>query len=920
MTTSDENTDLNLSDMSVEDQEKFIKKLEDPVNFIEIFIDRQLSPKQKFFIEKTKVDPANPEAACKHIVAIWSRQTGKSTVIASYIVWRLLYGKGQEVNGEFMPESIAVLAPIKEQLKNLYDKMRTIMDRNSFIRGFITKMNTERIEMKNGNRAVFMSASPGSHIRGFTATCIVIDESQDILDHKYSADILPFGSTTNALIIEAGTPKTKNHFFDSLKNPAVTVVKQPWFECPFISKEYVMSMKANSPEALWRQEYLCVTKSTYVQGAIPKMIKDIKTGDKVYNSLAKEVNVLGVLKRQINEEILKITIWNGNSIEITKNHPILSSTGFKKAEDFKEGDYIYFPKMNEDSPYIENIKISDYIKNEIFKTENNKLWSHGIYHRTDIPKERKRRREITSFIWDSVPLNQEVLRMFGLWVAEGCVCANDKQLRFCIGTHAQEDVQETQNTLKKYFNKESKLLLQNETDSETTVITNSKLLCNFFINSFGKGAKNKKIPEWIYKLSKKQIAWFLDGYYRGDGHQSDSSFSCTSSSKELVESIKMLLQKFNIYGRISPKTKEKHQKIIAGREVTVNQSWRLSLCGISYNRLAQLFELEYKTKENSKFLENEDYDLLKIKEIEKIQFSGDVYNLETDDNHTYLTEIGAIHNCEFIEEGVMVFPSSLFEPELLHGKQTGRWNLGDYKYLNRAEDLDKSVVELVTTNLKDGATYTAGLDLGKQNDNTVFTIWRTDLRPIRLVVQLTFPLETTYKEISQIIAMFYIVYQFYEFNIDYTNERSFIEMLQEQNVPVIFDPKKKRGAMPFNPQNKIEMVNNAKILFERYQLQLPLDNELMLAQFMNQQFEITENQKYKFFHPTNEHDDILWSSLLALKNVGAMTVTDLVDFVNPWEKFNEKTHPGQPSTKEVLIANQKLRREEYIPADMRRNR
>ena len=94
---------------------------------------------------------------------------------------------------------------------------------------------------------------------------------------------------------------------------------------------------------------------------------------------------------------------------------------------------------------------------------------------------------------------------------------------------------------------------------------------------------------------------------------------------------------------------------------------------------------------------------------------------------------------------------------------------------------------------------------------------------------------------------------------------------------------------------------------------------------MNQQFEMTDNQKYKYFHPTNEHDDALWSTLLALKNISLLTHEDIVSFSNPWQKQDEKIHgPMHETAKEVMFAtNQnhwKRRSKIYIPMEFRRNR
>jgi len=508
---------------------RLIAKLEeDPIYFIEVFLGRQLSKKQQLFITSTKTQ--------KHLVAIWSRQTGKSTVIASYILWRILYGKGIEINGEWMAEHIAIVAPIKDQIKNLYEKIKTLVDKSEFIASFIVKMNTEIILAKNGNEAKFLSASPGSQIRGYTATCIVIDESQDITDAKYSGDVLPFGATTNALVIEAGTPKTKNHFWQATTTKSIMTIRQPWFECPFLSEEYVMGQKEISPDPLWRQEYLC----------------------------------------------------------------------------------------------------------------------------------------------------------------------------------------------------------------------------------------------------------------------------------------------------------------------------------------------------------------------------------------------------EFVEEGVVAFPSKLFEPETTDsGALTGRWNLADYEMVTKVSQFTRSMAMKIHDLVKNGASFSSGLDLGKQNDNSVYTIIRDDERPMKLYVQITFPLGTPYTVIAQQISMFHKVFSPYEFNFDYSNEKMFIEALQDNDIGVTNDGKNVRGAVAFTNKNKAEMVSTARVLLENYQLQLPKSAEKLISQFLNQQYEVNEQQNYKYFHPSNEHDDALWSALLALKNMHILTDSSVISFKNPWEKFDDSIHgPLREKTSDVLVSTKKMRRRErgetYQPAETRR--
>ncbi|MDD3106298.1 MAG: hypothetical protein PHP65_00635 [Bacilli bacterium] len=488
---------------------------ENPELFIEDFLGRDLSIKQRYFVQRTKDK--------KHILAIWSRQSGKSTVIASYIVYRLLFGEGTIINGEHMPEHIAVVAPIKDQVINLYEKIQTLINKTDIISDFLIKNSIIKIKARNGNEIKFFSASPGSQIRGYTATCIVIDESQDIGDAKYMGDILPFGATTNALIIEAGTPRTKNHFYNSMNNSDVELILQPWFECPFLSEEYVMSQKKNSIESLWRAEFLCV----------------------------------------------------------------------------------------------------------------------------------------------------------------------------------------------------------------------------------------------------------------------------------------------------------------------------------------------------------------------------------------------------FAEEGVVAFPSYLFEPDT----KTGEWNLGDYPYITDIQQIDDEIRLIVLNQLKENAEFKIGLDLGKQNDNTVLSIFRVDLKPIKLVAQIVFKLGTPYKDIAKACAYAYRIYQPSEFNFDYTNEKTFAEELIEQGINIINDGKNKTGAIAFSSKLKIQMVMNTRLLLEKHLLQLPKSAELLISQFLNQQYEIAENdnQTYKFYHPSNEHDDALWSTLLALKNVklsefdGKIATTQ-----NPWRKHDEKVknqiiEKEETPIHDVLLAHKKLK-------------
>ena len=170
--------------------------------------------------------------------------------------------------------------------------------------------------------------------------------------------------------------------------------------------------------------------------------------------------------------------------------------------------------------------------------------------------------------------------------------------------------------------------------------------------------------------------------------------------------------------------------------------------------------------------------------------------------------------------------------------------------------------------------------------------------------------------------MFNRVFQFYEFNFDYTNEKTFLETLREEGLSAFEDKKKLRSAIVFTQQNKTEMINTANILLERYQLQLPKKAEKLISEFLNQQFEITSQNKKIFYHPSNETDDSLWATLLSLKNIKIFAQESKIEFVNPWEKQDIVVHgEGKKSAKEVVFSTKKIRmnhREGYTSAEFRR--
>jgi len=131
---------------------------------------------------------------------------GKSFSCSILAIRQLLFNKDQ---------AIYVIAPIKDQARDLFSKIKNIIAGSEVLSSYLEITNTEirKKRKKDVGFIKWLSASPGSKITGKTATLIIIDESQDITDAKLENDIYPFAAHYGAPIVQVGTPRGRNHFY-----------------------------------------------------------------------------------------------------------------------------------------------------------------------------------------------------------------------------------------------------------------------------------------------------------------------------------------------------------------------------------------------------------------------------------------------------------------------------------------------------------------------------------------------------------------------------------------------------------------------------------------------------------------------------------------------------------------------------------
>jgi flagellar protein FlaI len=89
---------------------------------------------------------------------------------------------------------------------------------------------------------------------------------------------------------------------------------------------------------------------------------------------------------------------------------------------------------------------------------------------------------------------------------------------------------------------------------------NNKTIFEIIRRFSGEKSRCKRVPDFIFGLSREKIGHFLSGLFAGDSMMNSKRFVYYSSSKELINDVSLLLLSLNVFGRISSKKTNKDSK------------------------------------------------------------------------------------------------------------------------------------------------------------------------------------------------------------------------------------------------------------------------------------------------------------------------------------------------------------------------
>lgn len=142
------------------------------------------------------------------------------------------------------------------------------------------------------------------------------------------------------------------------------------------------------------------------------------------------------------------------------------------------------------------------------------------------------------------PVSEDFLWLVGHWVAQGSL--GDHQVYWSVPNGM---VDEVVLRLKRIGFSDVSVFGLQTTSKAVNVAVTARGLGEWLEDNCGRGARNKRVPGYVFGLSQDLVATFVDGLVRGDGYSfGDNSWKLTTTSRNVAFSLRTLA---SVVGRAS---------------------------------------------------------------------------------------------------------------------------------------------------------------------------------------------------------------------------------------------------------------------------------------------------------------------------------------------------------------------------------
>ncbi|MCK9446733.1 terminase family protein [bacterium] len=362
----------------------------------------------------------------------------------------------------------------------------------------------------------------------------------------------------------------------------------------------------------------CLLPDTFIKTIYGyKKIKDIELGDMCLTHLGNYKKVTNICIRNFDGDMYKVKFKGQSQLDLTYNHPIYTQTYSSNKKIFDKKDWV-LPGDIENKRH-KSISIID-------KYDNNK---NNVIKYTDLFEKNLYCAESNIKLKD-IKLDKKFAKFLGLFLADGnCYKPNDTTYRISISFNKNQT--DLINEMKEYFiGLELNINESYQNINGYTLTTYNKTLFELLIKCYDQETKEKILPDFANNLGK-DLKYVLEYWLKGDGwfckgrgNRKDCNIGC-STSLQLALSMRDISISLNKHTLIS-KHKRKRYDVICKDQYWVS-IYDEKPKNTSLHKISNL--------EISSNLDN----------IEKYHYSGITYNLEVEDDNSYIANGIVVHNC-----------------------------------------------------------------------------------------------------------------------------------------------------------------------------------------------------------------------------------------------------------------------------------
>jgi hypothetical protein len=288
-----------------EEVQEYIKCSEDPVYFIKTYIkivslDKGLIP---FDMYDFQVDMTRKFHDNRFNIAKLPRQSGKSTIVTSYLLWYVLFNAN--VNVAILANKAATSREMLQRLQLSYENLPKWLQQG------ILQWNRGSLELENGSKIMAASTS-SSAVRGMSFNVIFLDEFAFVPNHiadQFFSSVYPTissGKSTKVIIIS--TPHGMNMFYklwhdaEKGKNEYIPT-EVHWSAVPGRDAAWKEQTIKNTSEQQFKVEFECE-----FLGSVDTLISPSKLRTMPYHDPIAQNKGLAVYKRAEPEHNYIITV------------------------------------------------------------------------------------------------------------------------------------------------------------------------------------------------------------------------------------------------------------------------------------------------------------------------------------------------------------------------------------------------------------------------------------------------------------------------------------------------------------------------------------------------------------------------------------------------------------------------------------